>query len=94
MKRYRIGPILNKRFSIASGIGEHQVDIKKGIGRPVECPGDVRPERDIGHEVAVHNVQMQPVSPCRDHSAGIIGQSAKITSEHGCGNPDHVAILL
>ena len=50
-----------KRVDVARRLADHQVDVDRQVGQPPKRGDDVRPKGDVGHEVAVHDVEMQPV---------------------------------
>ena len=57
----RVRPGVQKPADVARGLGDHQVDVEWQLGEPPERRHDVRPERDVRYEVAVHDVEMEAI---------------------------------
>ena len=52
---------LGEGVDVAIGIGDHQVDVERHRRDPLERPDDRRADRDVRHEVAVHDVDVNQV---------------------------------
>ena len=56
-----IGARLEKRFDIAIRVRNHQMDIKREFGHFSQTRDNGRTHGDVGNEIAVHHVHMNPV---------------------------------
>ncbi len=74
---------------IAPRFGHHQVAIEVERSMATQRGHDRRADRDVGDEVPVHDVDVQPVrGGC--HLAHLLGQHAEVGRQHGGGDA-HVA---
>ncbi len=72
---------LGKGLEIGIGRRNHQVAVEGLVGGAAQRADDVGPEGDIGDEVAVHHVEMDPVGTgCRD-IPHLVSQAGEIGSE-------------
>ena len=83
----RIDVVLEAGFRVA----DHQMGVK---GRTVaqsgaEAPNDGRAKGQVRHEVAVHDVQVEPLEASVHRFSARIGQVGQICGEHR-GRDDHV----
>ena len=51
----------DEALDVARRLGDHQVRIDRQLGQAPDGRHDVRPEGHVGHEVAVHDVEVQAV---------------------------------
>ena len=87
--RAAVGPRPCEVGEIAPGIGHHQVAVEEQRRVAAQRGHDRRPDRDVGDEVPVHDVDVQPVGRGRD-LADLLGQHAEVRRQHG-GRDAHVA---
>ena len=52
---------VDERLDVAIGVENHQVHVERNLGHLVDGLHDQRSERDVRHEMAVHDVQVQQV---------------------------------
>ncbi len=85
--------LLMHRYPIDSGFGEcrnelvrildHQVAIQRQIGHLAQRFYNRRPDRKIGNEVAVHDIDMDDTRPALACGAYLLAQSSKISRKNG-----------
>jgi hypothetical protein len=77
-----VGPGPGEIKQVASRLADHQMDVEDGavlIGkRPQRFHGQ-RPKADIGHEVTVHHIHMQPLNAGVQRLAGLLAQTGKVS---------------
>ena len=73
-----IGPGRHKGLDVALGIADHQVDIQGQAGGPAQGPGDRRADGDIGDEMPVHDVHVDPVDAGLLRFPNVLRQAAEI----------------
>ena len=56
-----VGAGLGERLQIVAGVGHHQVAVEVGVGVAADGGHHRRPDRQVGHEVPVHDIHVQPV---------------------------------
>ena len=68
------------------GVVQHEVDVEKEAGHLAAELGDhLRAEGEVGHEVAVHDVQVQPRRAGGRDLRGALGQAGVLAGENGGG---------
>ncbi len=50
-----------ERVEIPIRIGDHQMDVERHLRDPLDRPDDRRPDRDVRHEVTVHDVHVNEI---------------------------------
>ena len=55
------GAGLHERLDVRIRVLNHQVDVERHGGDPVDGPHDQRTERDVRHEMAIHDVEVQQI---------------------------------
>ena len=58
-----------------------RVEEKRGVA-PAEVADDLRPEREIRHEIAVHDVKMHPFEPVGDDDGEPFGEGGMIRRQN------------
>ena len=82
-----IGTGLSKVGDIALRLDDHQVHIQRLLRVASHRFDNHRPERDIRHEMAVHDVDMNPVCACRVDGANLVGEVPEIRrQDRRCNN--------
>ena len=76
-----VGPRLGEGRDVRIDRGNHQMHIEGQTQMRTQRHEHRRPERDVRHEMAVHDVQVQPIGAGRLNGAGLILQPAEIGGE-------------
>ena len=59
--RHHRGARLHERVDVAIRVRDHQVDVERHLGDPLERLHDRRADRDVRHEMAVHDVDVNQI---------------------------------
>ena len=86
----RVGPGLGKRAQVPVRLRDHQVNFQGNRSHRPEPADDHGPERDIGDEVPVHDVDVNPVGPGRNDLGHLVGQMAHVGRQDRRGELDVV----
>ena len=78
MNAQPVGPGLHKVLDVALGIADHQVDIQGQGGGPADGLGHCRADGDIGDEMPVHDIHVNPVDPGLLRFTDLLRQAAEI----------------
>ncbi len=82
--RQVVSPSVGKGLHQLRGLLDHQVHIKPRLGQPVPQRSDHRwPHRQVGNEVPVHHVDVQPISAQRKHLLALSAQLGKVRGQDG-----------
>ena len=73
-----IGAGLRKGDEMALRLDDHQMHIERLLRRAAHRLDDQRPDRDIGHEAAIHNVDMNPVGARSVDGANFVGKMSEV----------------
>lgn len=76
--RARLGKLGNKPI----GVLDHQMHIKDGISHRPQPFNNRRPNRDVGHKMPIHHVQVNDGCAAFDGGENVIGQVGKIGREN------------
>ncbi len=71
---------------IGIGRGDHQVAVEHLVGAVADCLDDGRAEGDVGHEMAIHHIEVDPVSACFGDGFDFLAKAREIRSENGRGD--------
>ena len=81
------------RDDVSAGLGEggeerigrrdHQMDVEGFLGVRAQRLHHIRPDRDVGHEVAVHHVNMDPVGAGGVDRAHLLAELREVGGENG-----------
>lgn len=93
MKAVQIAPSLDKLLDPLLGLGNHHVAVKRASSVPGRWPVDVRADLgddgsakcDVGDEVAVHDVDVEPVCALGYGAGAFFAQVGKVGGEDGGG---------
>jgi ribulose-phosphate 3-epimerase len=77
------GAGLGERGHVAVGMAEHQVHVEVQLRQRTEVGDDLRAEADVGHEVPVHDVDVQPAESGRLDRADALREGAVVGGEEG-----------
>ena len=66
---------------------DHQVDVEGTVGEPPERPDHRRAEREVGHEVPVHHVDVDPLGAAGDGLLELLAQPAEVGAQHARRDP-------
>ena len=78
-----IGSRVGEVVDIAVGVVDHQMHVQKGVGVLVDCLQHRQTEGDVGHEAAVHHVEVDEVGA--GNAVKVCAQTGKIGGEdRGC----------
>ncbi len=69
---------IGERLNVFFGLDDHQVHIDHAFGGSADGFHDERPDRDIGDESAVHDIDVDPIGPSGVHSLDFSRKAAKI----------------
>jgi adhesin HecA-like repeat protein len=69
---------LDEVVDVGFGVLDHQVAVEQALRLRADRLDNQRPKRDIRDEMAVHDIGLQPVCPCRLCRANLIAQPRKI----------------
>ena len=61
--RHQVGPRLAESLQVAARFGNHQVKIQRQAGRTANGLDHGKTETDVGHEMPIHDIQMQDLGP-------------------------------
>ncbi len=86
----RVGPGLGERRQVPVGLRDHQVNFQGNRRHGPEPAHDHGPERDIGDEVPVHDVDVNPVGAGRDGLGHLVGQMGHVGRQDRWGELDAV----
>ncbi len=84
-----VGTGIEVGIDILLGVGDHEVDIKGQIGDAIDLFDDERAETQVRHEVAIHDIAMQPVDAGGFDIAELIAQAREIGGEYRWCNNCH-----
>jgi hypothetical protein len=69
----QVGPRLSKLLEPHAGVGDHEMTVQEQVGVPSDRGHHRRPDRQVRHEVSVHQVDVQPVGLGTD-GGDLLGQ--------------------
>ena len=78
-----VGPGVGEVGNVLVGILNHQVAVENGGGGLAERLHDGRAERDVGHEVAVHDIDVDDRASTSDGTLHLIGKVGEVGGEDG-----------
>jgi hypothetical protein len=67
------------------GARHHQVRLQGQLGQRPERRDDGRPHREVRHEVPIHDIDVDPISPSPRGLGDLLAQAGKIGREDGRG---------
>ena len=67
-----------RALAAAIGRGDHQMAVEGFRRRATDGADHRRPERDVGHEMAVHHVEMDPICPSRIDGGNLRAEAGEI----------------
>ena len=73
-------------FQIAIRVLDHQVHVEGQIGRPLRRVDDQRADRDVRHEVPVHDVDVHPVRPTVRDGPDVVREAAEVGRKNRGGD--------
>lgn len=80
----QLGSSVSEGFGVALRLGKHEMDVEEESWSVASKFGDhLRAEGEIGHEMAVHDVQMQPCRPGGGDLGGALGKAGVLAGEEG-----------
>ena len=80
---------IRERLDVPVGLADHEMQIERHVRHAPDGPRGGRTERDVRHEMAVHDVEVKPVGSGIDHGAHIRFQVGKVTGEDRRSDFDH-----
>ena len=83
MDRNPVGTGVGERRNVLVGILDHQVAVERDIDRLAQRRDHRRPDRDIGHKMAVHHVHVEEGGATSHRRIGILGQAGEISRQYG-----------
>ena len=85
---YRSGAGSNVFLDIAFGFFDHQVDVQWQRRRAVCCADDGRTDRQVGHEVPIHDIDMNPVCTRGFDGLDFLAQSGEVAGKNRRSDTD------
>src|SRR5512146_1638408 len=85
-----IGPGIRKIFHVVIDRRNHQMDVQRLFGVGPYRPNDRRTDRNIGHEMTIHNVHMDEISTGRFDSRYLRSELCKVSRQYRRRNADSV----
>ena len=79
--RAAVRPGVGEVLQVAPGLGHHQVAVEEQRRVAAQRRHHRRPDRDVGDEVPVHHVDVEPVGR-RGHLPHLLGQQAEVGRQH------------
>mmetsp|Transcript_69580 Transcript_69580/g.188051 ORF Transcript_69580/g.188051 Transcript_69580/m.188051 type:complete len:374 (+) Transcript_69580:542-1663(+) len=81
---YDVGPGLREVLDALLGLHDHEVAVHHGVGELLaERVHDQRPDGDVGHEAAVHRVDVDPVRARLDRISDLLSEAREVGREDG-----------
>ena len=65
---------------------DHEVDVEEDVVGAVDGGDELRAEADVIDEVAVHDIEVEPVDACADGAGAFVGETAPVGGEEGRGD--------
>ena len=81
-----VGPGVAEGLEVAGRLGDHQVGVEEQVGMVPEGCHHGRADRQVGDEVPVHHIDVEPVGSRRDLVDGV-GQGPEVGGEDRRGHP-------
>ena len=81
-----VGAGLGERLEIGIARRDHQMDVERLFGVRAQRLHHVRPDGDVGHEMAVHHVDMDPVGAGGVDRAHFLAQLGEIGGQDRRGD--------
>ncbi|MND80444.1 hypothetical protein D3C80_722160 [compost metagenome] len=72
----------------------HQMRIEESLGARTNCFHHLRTERDVRNEMAIHNIDMNPVGTRFKHGIDFLAQARKVCGKDGWGDCDRTHSCL
>ena len=72
-------------------VNNHQVDVKRLLANLGDGLKNGKSETDVGHENAVHDVEVEPVGFTTVNHINILGQVGEVSRKEGWGNGGHIS---
>ena len=89
MDRDVVGAGAGEVGDIPLGAGDHQMDIDRQRGRLADDLDDRRPQRQVRHEVAVHDVDVDPVHSGVLHGPHLVREMTEVSGKDRGGDLFH-----
>ena len=77
---------LHERLDVAIGLVDHQVDVERDPGDALERADDRRPDGDVRHEMAVHDVDMNEVGAAALRRGDGVAERGEVGRQDRWGN--------
>jgi hypothetical protein len=77
------GAGLDERIEIPIRILDHQVHVERPGGDPRDGLDHGRPNREVGHEVTVHHIDVNEIRAAALHGGDVAGQMGEIRRQDG-----------
>jgi hypothetical protein len=81
---------IGKRLNIFIWFDDHEVDVHDALGGGAYGFYDERANRDVRHESAIHDVDVDPIGACVTDCLDFSLKAAKISRKHGGGNSERL----
>ena len=90
----RIGAGGGESLDPAGGLDDHEVDVDREIGCGADGLDDREPDADVGHEDAVHDVDVDEVSAGRFDRGDLLAEPAKVSRQDRRSDRDAIPIQV
>ncbi len=87
-----ISSCLSEGLKVAFRLLDHQVHIQHGSGfisQRTQCLHDQRTNGDVGHEMPIHHVDVEPVGPGAEGFAALVFETSKVGRQDGWREKGH-----
>ncbi len=79
----QLAPASRERRNVLVGILDHQVAVEGDVDRFAQRRDHRRPDRNIGHKMPIHNIDMEEGRSTSHRLIGILGQTGEISRQYG-----------
>ena len=83
-----VGAGLGERFQIRIARRDHQMHVERLFGVAAHRLHHIRPDRDVGHEMTVHDIDMDPVGAGGVDRAHFLAELGEIRGEDRWGDDE------
>jgi len=81
-----VRPRVGKRLNKSARLVQHQMDIQQEVRHGPDFFDHDGPEREVRHEVAVHDIEVEEIGPGVLDPGDLIGQVGEIRRQNRRGN--------
>ena len=82
VKRHEVGAAVYEPLDVALGIGYHEVRVEEQLAERANILDHLEPERQVGNEHAVHNVDVDPIGAYLAHVFYFVAHSCEVAAQY------------